>query len=117
MSSSGGRSKTMETQHRVPEQIGRVDWFVFAGLTMLLGAVFHAIAGAVAIVKDTLRKAPDDPHVPGSVPTEAPAELQVAPGSWFLLTGLFLALGAVFRVGRAIADVFRGSVRQESDTT
>lgn len=81
---------------------------MFAGLTLLLAALFHAIAGAVAIVKDTLRKAPDDPHVLGSVPTEAPAELQVARGGWVLLTGLFLALGAVFRVGRALADIFRG---------
>jgi hypothetical protein len=107
----------MDTQQRVPGQLGRVDWFVFGGLTLLLGAVFHAIEGAAAIVKDTLRQAPADPHVQGAVRTEAPAELEVAPGSWVLLTGLFLALGAVFHVGRALTDIYRGIVRQERDTT
>jgi uncharacterized membrane protein YccF (DUF307 family) len=99
----------METQKRVPEQIGGVDWFVFASLTLLLGALFHAIAGVVTIIKDALRSAPDVPHVPRPVRAGAPAELQVAHGSWALLTGLTLALGAFFHIGRAVADLFRGT--------
>ncbi|MFI8073530.1 hypothetical protein ACIF85_32735 [Streptomyces sp. NPDC086033] len=99
----------MKTKQRVPEQIGRVDWFVFVGLTLVLGATYHAIQGAAAIVKDTFQPVPDDPNMPGSAHPEAPAELQVAPGSWALLTGLLLALGAVFRVGRALGDIVKGN--------
>ena len=103
----------METQHRASEELGRVDWVVLAGVTMLLAAASHVIAGAVAIVKDILRKTPSDAHGPGTAQTASPAEVHAERGSWFLLGGLFMALGAIFHIGRGLVDILKDIMRKE----
>ncbi|MFI6562766.1 hypothetical protein [Streptomyces sp. NPDC050534] len=116
MSSRGSQIKTIETQ-RAPEQLKQIDWAMLIGLNMLLGVVVHAFAGALAIVKDVLRKAPVEPSATGSPRTESPAEAQATWGSWLLLTGLVMTLGGIFRFARALADGFKSILQQERNAT
>jgi len=92
-------------------EFGRGAWILIGAMTVAVGAVFHAVAGLVEIVRDMMRTEPPDAHEQGESPAVVPRRTPHEAAGWVLIAGAGIAVGALSRVVADLAGIAREILR------
>ncbi|WP_327415234.1 hypothetical protein [Streptomyces sp. NBC_01233] len=111
-----GHGKAMATSAQPPEEIGRAGWLFIGAATMAAGAFFHAIAGAVEIVREMLGDELPAAPEPGTEPARHHrAEPQL--DGWIVLGAVVLGTTTLFHAVAALVKVIKEARKARPEGT
>ena len=92
-------------------EFGKGAWIVIGVATIAVGAVSHAVAGLLGIVRDMMRADPSNEPGQSESPAVVPASLPHEAAGWILIAGASLAVGALSHAAAKLAGLAKEILR------
>ena len=105
------RHRTTMPAQTTHAEFGRGAWIVIGAVTIAVGAVSHAVAGLLGIVRDMMRAEPRDGPGQSESPAVAPALMPHEAAGWVLIAGASIALGALSHAAANLAGLAKEILR------
>ncbi|MCX5015942.1 hypothetical protein OG765_34025 [Streptomyces sp. NBC_00555] len=87
--------------------IGRGGWVLIGASGIVLGAVFHAVAGVAEIAKEVLRREPPTAHGEGGSPVVVAPALPHEAAGWVLIAAAAIVVSGLSHAVANIAELAR----------
>ncbi|MFB0632492.1 hypothetical protein [Streptomyces sp. AB3(2024)] len=104
------RRKAMAMLKQPPEEIGRAGWVLVGAATMAAGALLHAVAGFVEIVREMMGGEPPTVSEPGTKPTTHD-RAQPGLGRWIVSGAVLLGATTLAHAVAALVKSIKGMFR------